>query len=579
LDKDVLIFGIRRGVIEITCVAIAVFVLLCVLLVSFAGAIDSYAIVNTSSNETSNTSIAMSVATKIIDTTAKPTPIPTIAVARKITQGSCVELGETIDFTGIGWSETISYFGRYYDGYGERDDNPDKEFRIPSYKRRNYYISNATFSQYLGWWYSHSDQYEPNSFSRLFYVSRDCNTTNKLWNKTEIQPVISQNITEPNTINVITEMTLPDYKLDGIDFIVSRNTRTNIGSGNATTAWFFGANPSDAFYNISTHNGNVILSEELVARMPAGTYAMYIIAAGENKILETLYDSRNKMVSSPFRDVEDIPVAIGDVAVTRSILESKVASTIDDKYEVKMVALQEPSITIREMIPQTYPNGTVMQVIGGYTNANPGDTIRIYFDKENIDPAISRQYIWVAAVDPYNGVLGSYRTWNTTITIDPGKFAPGTHTLTAIVDENNARMDAPFYIKATQDPDYIPPPTIQYIDNYPIAPTPTPIVITNTVEKEVIKTVVTEKIIEIPVDYDILATYQVKKALPYVIGGSIALIVMIYLLYSGSRAYVRKLKAEKGYARISDKDAPEESKDIASQIKTIEDLFEDEDVK
>lgn len=478
-------------------------------------------------------------ATPTPEPTPAPTPTPEVKIRRIEQQGACVELGETIDISGIGWyTGYISYYGKYRTMTTEGISSERvKVYEVKPWEHRRYFIDPALFKDYPGMWYTFYDKDEVGN-AQLFKVSVDgCAFENKT-------PVIVEN----KTVVITGLTTLPPKIEEGYDFIISRNTQVKTNATTDSHFWMFG-NYNLHQYDIPIDaNGTMVFSKSLTNAIPAGSYRIIFVSPGANKIIEEEFDEDNNTISSPFRDV--VPVSLGVVGVTtpenqEKMLLDRVSKSIDDTASLMTVLVQDPYVELRQL-EQLSDEGKTAVTMAGYTNDVPGSNVTIRIDADKIDPKLSRQNTWTTTVDTAPQ-QNAYRTWSKTILLDLNEYTPDQHTITLTTD-SGAFVNAPLFIRR-ELPEHAKPETyVQYIGSNPFVPTPTPIVITETVQ--VIETKIEKEYIEIPVDYDTLAKEVVNKALPYVIAGIICVIVAVYVLYVLARAYMeerRKKKLKKFY--------------------------------
>jgi hypothetical protein len=513
--EDNKIFGIRREYIEIGIVLILLIASL-QFMVGIATAVNaSYAL--PPSNITAP-AIAF-----IENTTVEPTPTPAPVVIRRIDQGGCVEPGETIDLAGIGWyTGYIAYYGRYRTMTTE-GMNASLIYEIKPWQLRHYYIDPILYADYPGWWYSHYETVESGN-SQLFKVNTTCTLPN-------ITPERIATVVENKTILITGGIKIPPRYIQGINFILSRNTQTTKGADNNSYWWMFG-NYDMKQYNIPVDKGALVtFSKNVVNGVPTGRYTIVFVSPGENNIIEETYDRNNESISSPFRNV--VPIFIGSMTpeTAEQTLIDRVGKSIDDSYSKIIVEIQDPMIEVHQLDQGITVDGKHIMTLAGYTNTNPGDIVTIEFDKATIDPELARENTWNTTVDsPY--APNAYRTWFKTVLFDPNDFSADIHTLT-VTTGSGATASVPVPIRRELEENYKPPAYIQFIDNNPFVPTPTPMPapppVIVTVTQVVIETqiVVKEKIV--PID-----------PYPYVIAGIVSVIVISYVGYTLIRAIVKE---------------------------------------
>jgi len=533
MDKDKTIYGIRTGYIQIAVLLIIMIFLLGWLVGRVGGENQSYIITTITPNVTIAPTPEQT--PEWLNTPLPtPTPVPTI-IRRLEVQGDCVELGETIDFAGIGWyTGYIAYYGKYRTASTEGMD-AGKIYEIKPYDMKHYYIDPLKFKNFPGIWYSHYETVESGN-AMLFKVAEGKCIKD---NKTDLIPVVVDN----KTVTLAENFTLTARTVPGADYIISRNLPASIETEYDSHYWLFGTNSdsttSNNLYDIPVdNNGMITFDRDFTNKLPIGKYKIIDVYPGENFIIEEIYDKNITSISSPFRDV--LPIAIGSLT-SESImakLKERVAKSIDDKFKEITFVIEDPYIDVRRLDNLANADGTNSVMISGYTNANVGDIITIEFDKGNIDSKLIRDNTWTTEVVDGGG-RNTYRTWYKTVIFDANDFVAGIHTLT-LTTNSGASVSAPIFIRKELAENYNPPDYIQFIDNSPFIPVPTvppappPITVT------VVQTVVQEKIVE-------KEKIVMVDPYPYMIGSIAALIVILYALYTISRAYMnaRRKRNEK----------------------------------
>jgi hypothetical protein len=531
--KDDKWFGIRKGYIEIIILTLAAIFLLSVIVGNHASAANqSYApLPIPASNVTpeptpvvpmENVTTADGVEIQV----PVPTPTPEVVI-RRIEQGGCVVPGETIDISGIGWyTGYIAYYDRYRtlktEGF-----NATKIYEVKPWLLRRYYIDPELYNDYPGNWYSHYNRDESGN-SLLFNVSSNCTKPN-------VTPERVLTVVENKTILVTGGITVPPKYIDGVQFIVSRNTETKRGAESNRSKWWLFGNYDLKQYNIPVENESVItFTKNFTNSIPPGRYTLVIVNSGLNNITEEEYD--NGSIVSPFRGVASTNIdSMSQENALISLLD-RVSKSIDDSYSLMTIELQDPYLEIRQLDQGKSIDNLNTITMSGYTNTNPGDNITIEFDKGNIDRQLVPANTWTTIANaPY--APNAYRTWFKTVVFNPNDFAAGGHTLTATTG-SGATMTAPVFIRKEPEESYRPPSYVQFIDNNPFVPTPTPEPAPPPVVVTVVETIVTEKIVVqekiVPID-----------PYPYVIGGIVAVIVISYGIYVIARAIVRERRKKK----------------------------------
>lgn len=531
MDKDSKIFGIRTGYIQIIVLLVVMILLLGWFVGNANAANQSYITITPTPTPVVTTEPTPEQTPEWVNTPVPtPTPIPK-SIRRLEYQGQCVEIGETIDMSGIGWyTGYIAYYNQYRTETTE-GLNASKIYEVQPYDIRHYYIDPMKFKNFPGMWYSHYNTVESGN-SMLFKIAeRNCTKPNT----TSLVPVVVEN----KTVTLMENFTLPAKIVRGADYIVSRNLPYRIETDYDSRYWIFGTNPNDNLYDIPVDNdGMIIFSKDFTNKLPVGTYNIIDISPGVNFIVEELYDKKTESISSPFRDINPIVVGTATSEKIMSELKQQVRRSIDDTFTEITIVVEDPYIEVRRLDNLANADGTNSIMLSGYTNANIGDMITLEFDKGHIDSKLIRANTWNTTVVAGGGD-NAYRTWYKTAVFNPNDFVADQHTIT-MTTSAGASVNAPVYIRKELAANYNPPEYIQFIDNSPyipvptVPPAPTPVTIT------VVQTVVQEKIVE-------KEKIVMVDPYPYVMGGVAALIVILYALFTVSRAYMnaRRLRNEK----------------------------------
>ena len=535
MDKDDTIYGIRKGYIQIA-ILLVIMIFMLGWLVGKADAVNqSYYIPTTPPTPTPEpvTIEPTPIPTPFGINTPLPTPTPIPKTIRRLTeQGECVELGETVDFAGIGWyTGYIAYYNQYRTLTTE-GLNASKIYEIQPYEIKHYYIDPIKFKNFPGNWYSHYEHVEGGN-SMLFKVAVDkCIKKNE----TNLVPLVVDN----KTITLVAEnFTLTAKTLPGIDYIVSRNLPTSIETEYDSRYWMFGTNPNDNLYDIPVDNdGMIVFTKDFSNKLVVGNYRIIDVYPGENFIIEETYDKSTSTIASPFRDVLPVTIRTMTSENVMAALKYQVRKSIDDTFTEINITVEDPYIEVKRLDNLANADGTNSVMLSGYTNANVGDEITLEFDKGHIDSKLIRENTWTTNVVDGGG-SNTYRTWYKTAIFNANDFVAGQHTMT-ITTSSGASVGAPVFIRKELAANYNPPDYIQFIDNSPYIPVPTVPPAPPPVTVTVVQTVIKEKVVE-------KEKIVMVDPYPYVMGGIAALIVILYALYTISRAYMnaRRTRNEK----------------------------------
>jgi hypothetical protein len=421
--------------------------------------------------------------------TSAPTPVPTFnrSLTYRIDQGGCVQAGDTVDIAGLGWyTGSIVYCGRWYDGYGTCSNNSVAyTHKINAWNLSKVYLDPTVFSERKGWWYNYYNEIEMRGYDRLFYVADRCALTAE-----QNQTIVSKLVNESQAIARIirNRTTLPTKTEGNADLIISKGITTNATNvPEDSHLWLFGRDDSSVMYDVPTIDRNISTFAGVVTRnLKSGEYDAVFITPGDNGIIEEIYNKQSYSISSPFRGIDDTSIyGFLDPEVKQKLIE-RMRVSIDDNLITWNIVLQDPMIEVSRIDTAAIPGNRSMMMISGYTNANPGDIITIKLDTDKAD---TRK--WTARV-VNNGGMRAYRSWNATFLMDFNNENPGQHDLTVSTDMG-AKATAPFYIRRELAEHYKEETYLQFVDNSPFIPTPTPIIITKenqtTIPVEVIVTI------------------------------------------------------------------------------------------
>ena len=488
-DAPVLGF-IRLGVVKVAALLVFVLVAMCIL----ATGVNAEGFENSSVSVSNGSVVVVEGATPELTITPEPTATTSIVIPRRIDQGACVEPGETIDIAGIGWyTGKLLWYGNWYEGYaGAGNNSIEAMYTVRSQELDNFYVDPAYFSTHLGYWYaveSFEDTGKSSGNDRIFKVSIECNTTK---DKTEADRQVEA---ELNISHTLQEMLYETYSLpvkteEGISLIVSRNTTSTFIAPHNARYWVFGKGSSGKYYDLSEpYDGYITFDKDMTNDLPESTHSVIFVHPGENTITEETYDSAKNALSSPFRTPEDLALAGLDPSVVRDRLIGRIGSSRDDTYTEWRMALQEPKIMVMKFAQEPIGDNKTFAMISGYTNVNDGDVLTVTLDANKVNGVTREKSTWHAQV-VNNGGAVAYRTWNATFLIDFGEVFPGPHELT-ITSENGASATIPLYFRKEIDRHYVPESTINFVDNSPFVPTPTPEVIIKEVPGPVVREIVT----------------------------------------------------------------------------------------
>ena len=462
--------------------------------------------------------------------------------ATRISPGDCVQLGDTVDISGIGWyTGAIVTYGRYFNDYGATtNESMLKRYLISPWNLTHVYIDPAIFDDYPGWWYvdyayGGLDITRNHGYDRLFYVSSSCYSPQKV--SQQVQAAFNESQANAAKIANLTSLT---YRgIDGIDYIVSRNVTTTLDvTPGYTQRWLFGIDTSSKLYDTPVlYNGTTLNAEDTI-NLLAGRYDAFFISAGHNGVLEENYDAGSESITSPFKGSADISTKGIQPRLVENLLSTKIHNSLDDRYSVWKIALQDPSIEVVKIDQTMLLNNNSAFALAGYTNMNQGDTLTIVMDADK--PTLkTAKPIYATVVD--NGGQSGYRSWNTSFIVDMnGMAAPAYHSFTVTSNEG-AKAVASFYLRKELAAHYQPEKYLSYIDNNPFIPTPTPITVVRVdVQKQIVVQTVTVPVTPSQESVNEAQYQALLNLLGWVAAVLVVVGLVVYLLIAIIRSQMRK---------------------------------------
>jgi hypothetical protein len=403
-------------------------------------------------------------------------PGPKEFADRRIDQGACVEMGETIDIAGIGWySGVIVYYGRYYTGYsGAGNLSMESTYNIKPTDLDHLYIAPEFFWNRTGYWYGYdpfTDVIDSHGNDRIFHVESSCALSPKE-NATEVSEALNESRIRAGIRANLSRLT--QKTIEGTDLIIGRNTTVPYDAPRDSHAWIFGSSGDDTYYDIKSWN-ETPFTKSLVNDLLAGEYDVVFVSPGNNTVIEEIYDPHLENIYSPFRNTPNASVVGYLPTITERILLDRINST-DDKASKIHIVVEDPAIDIRKLDRADLPNNKSMIILSGYTNSFIGDSIVVQIDADKINGVTKYYSTWKTEVIS-NGGYGAYRTWNASLIVDFNNVFPGSHLLT-VTSGSGGIASVPIYTRKEVADHYVPPTHIEYFDNSPFIP---PIYINTTI--------------------------------------------------------------------------------------------------
>ena len=523
-------------------IAIVIVLIAIEFVVSGASAAEngSYVIVTTddkSFNETFNVSqYSESVILNMTFTNQTSRAIPYNNNTR-ITQGQCVEIGGVYDVSGvIGFTTLLdynafAYYTRYEDAYDPSNNASVSYIHKMPNNRIGYYqffVDPAIFKTRLGYWYQYTGQYERAANKRAFYVSDKCilDVNKTVFVDIDSKPIlINPKVIEPRHVN---------------DILLSNDDPLFLNMSGKYRVWVFGTTKSILAKDIIIKD-NLVLDNELTSDLTPDTYTLGLQTVGTDGRYAVDYTISERSIfpqkfltpiyrSQPIVDITGLqPMMIKD-ALMDALQNS------DDGFVTYNMTIEEPYIDISGYQEIKVGNSSVLEVTG-YTNKIADTPITLFIDRENQTGKSIKYPSMTIATEAGN--IGDYRTFHGYLPLIYDEIAPGFHQLEAMLPSGKMSQVS-FYTREEPAEHYVQPEYHMFIDGNPFIPTPPPIVVEKEVIKEVTKIVINETTVYIPVDYNRLATETLLKAAPYVGGGILVGIPLLYVCLLAIRVFAER---------------------------------------
>jgi len=531
---------------------IAILMALCLLLVmcefivmdvSAASNASSYVIV---SNDTFDTPTSL---TSSMIPNFTPIDIPYKNNTR-IEQGQCVEIGGVYDVSGvIGFTAQLDYnafawYGRFSNVMDAFDTNTSVGYVYKMPNQRIAYweflIDKNIFGDRQGYWYQYTGTYERAANKRAFYVSDQCI---KSVNDTAFVDINNQ----PILLNpyVVESRHVSDILLSNDDPLYFNITGKH-------QMWMFGRVDKILSREANFTKAKPILETKEVNGLEIGTYDFLFQTAGNNTVYELEYElnkrsSFDKDTLVPaFRDYDVLDVTAYQPRMIEDKVKFFLKNNTDDSFVTYKMELQEPYVEINGYQEIKFGNSSVLEIVG-YTNKIPGTPITLYIDRD-VPTGKAIKYPSMTTIVE-NGSIGDYRIFHGYFPLIYDMVAPGFHTITAVLP-NGKTSQVSFYIREEPEQHYQQPTYFKFVDGNPFVPTLTPIVVEKEVIKTVTKEVIVEKVITVEVDYDTLAKETLWKFLPIGIGMIVVSIPLLYLATVAIRVFADRRTKKKTIKEI-----------------------------
>lgn len=481
-----------------------------------------------------------------------------------ITQGEVVYIGDTVDVSGI-----IPPYPQlaFWDGYDMYDYAPTYNFTMSNYKSDYYkfYISEEMFGNRLGKWYKYNGAYERQGNNLAFVVKRKpmSNYTMTLQNGTVLNLTTIENVTYvPYSTGKV--LPLPDKHI--ADYLVTREEALNVSVDTIAAVWIFNKWNNDIVYSTNNRGFEIVFNQTEIRDIQPGEYKMIVQRMGNfSNGLDVIYDDDTRTIKwFDRKNFEVNKVDATNLEPENAVaLLKKIFPHVPDQFNIKMLAVQEPSISIATMDKMYSANAkeyfhdidmrgnvTLMDV-RGYTNVLPGTNITVVLDESRVDPRL------VNKTATYRGVaegdyLGDMRQYRIYVPLYWDSLSPGVHTLTARTEKGGI-MYADFVVSEMPENSYVPETKVRYVeDRNPWIPTPTPVVVENRVEVPGPERVITKEVPpapEVVLEQQQVAYWDGVKRIAVVVAICIMGLIGLTGLVWAYRTHKRTMKEREWFRR------------------------------
>lgn len=423
----------------------------------------------------------------VIDTSYGPVNIssipPTTTPSRYIYQGETVYPGDILDISGaVAPYPSLAY----WNGYDMYDSLPTYNISLP-YQKSGWYnfAIDDRFSGRYGNWYKYDNKFERSGNSLAFVVSPRpfYNYTLTFQNGTMIY------VSELPEFERIAPVVIPPTEIMPVkhisDYLVASDTSLNISITKLSAVWIFDGHDNSILY-ATGNDREIVFGASKISSLEPGNYKILIQSVGNiSEDMDVIFDGG----SIKWFDRSNFAVR---TVSTQNLVPTEAIRTLEsifpktyDTYQIKILTVQEPAITIEHMdqifignAKEYYKdydrrgNMSLMDV-RGYTNVFPGTNVSVVLDEESNNPReIAKQYTYRTVSQ--GNYLGDMRYYRVYVPLYWDDLKPGMHTLTART-ELGSMMIASFPVWEESPNSYVPSQTIKFMgDRNPWVPTPTP---------------------------------------------------------------------------------------------------------
>lgn len=376
-------------------------------------------------------------------------------------QGDMVELGSTIDVTGVmGFGEGFAYYGYS----GDLESDPLYVYTLPDRKSAYYqfYVDPAIFGTRLGPWFQFAGNNTGVEHGNLlaFRVVKQLPAVNL----TNATATVAPTPTPIPTI-VAGKRFDTDYQIArGDSFSVIVNNKSM-----PSRLWVFGR--IDSIYNRSYPKSVVTLTAAELQKLELGVYQLFVQNPGKNGIFELGYTKTVDVANS--KTVEELvgnPCTTSGCKIIRTsvfgfqpsmvlIKVLEMLKSTDDPIARYTVELSPPIIEIVS-VDETYYEGKDVIDIRGYTNVAKNTPVVVIMDEEDQTARTFNKSVHMTVVQ--ESTPNSWRYFQIYLPVDYETIPIGQHQITASTPQG-ARQSVPFYVYDLPKGQETPNETIKYI--------------------------------------------------------------------------------------------------------------------
>ena len=411
----------------------------------------------------------------------------------RIAQGETVYLNDTIDISGMGWGTGVAWYGKWDDSLEPRYVREFKDYR---HDVMNFYIDPDIFSDKPGTWYQYyGNKTEKQGNLKAFVVAgKFRETTLTYQNGTVVNGSVLVKNESSQLINAPKPTILPE--VHEADYLLAIGDPLIVKTYGPAQVWIFGR--TDKEYG-STETDNMTFEGKRFYSFESGTYTLLIQHPGNNTQYEVRYSNGSLQQRDGWNGVKSVDISAAQPAMILGKLNEMLVNT-DDDYIVYTLNIDQPTISIRQInelwigskVDEYKLQGydVAFKDVRGYTNLMNGTNISVVLDEEYFDGKKMGRFTVYA--DTYKSAFGNRTMFQAYVPIIYDTIPRGMHTITA-KGPYGSHVDSNFAITDLPPDSFRPNTSLKYTtDENPWKPnltTPTPVVVTQIVTKEVIKEV------------------------------------------------------------------------------------------